>query len=74
MENLDHIKKIKSRYEKKWLAYPAVVAVGIGKTSESRTGLIISLKEKDESLVSQIPKSIEGVPLELVVSGEIRAL
>ena len=68
------IKAIKRKYEPIWLALPEVVAVGIGKTSDGATGIIISVRSLTGTVRSSIPSAIEGIPIEIQVSGEIKAL
>jgi hypothetical protein len=65
--------EIRERYEKIWMALENVTAVGTGMTSDGRTGIIISM-EKDDIVTKNIfPPEIEGVPVELRISGNIDA-
>ncbi len=69
-----HIKSLKKRYEKKWLTMPAVTAVGIGLLENGGTGLIISVEKDDDTLRNEIPRSMEGIGIEIQVSGPFKAL
>lgn len=69
-----HIKSLKKRYEKKWLAMPAVQAVGIGLLKDGNSGIIISVEKNNAALQNEIPRSLEGVGIEIRVSGIFKAL
>lgn len=71
--DLQKIKQVKHRYEKEWLTFEGVVAVGIGFTSENVPGIIISVEQLTENLKSKLPAEIEGIPLEIQVTGPIVA-
>jgi len=73
VESLDKIKEIKRKFEKKWLAHPAVVGVGIGILSTGRMGLIISVLKSDKTITDFFPGTIEGISIELQESGKIEA-
>ena len=69
-----HIRSLKKRYEKKWLAIPSVKAVGIGLLKDGESGLIISVEKDDVTLQNEIPRSMEGIAIEIQVSGPFHAL
>ena len=71
---INKCKKIKNYYERKWFQIKGVVAVGIGKTSDNEVGLIISVVKNAKRIRKLIPLQIEGIPIEIIVSGEIKAL
>lgn len=75
--------EVKRRHEKELMRKPNVVAVGIG--FRQRGGaptqevcIVVSVKKKLHPShlrrVDRIPPSIEGVPIDVVETGEIRAL
>lgn len=71
----DPVKKateIKQRYEPKWLAIPGVTAVGVGQIGEDRIGIIISVANNTDKIRKQLPADVEGVPVEVRVSGEFK--
>jgi pentose-5-phosphate-3-epimerase len=70
---LEKVKKIKKKYEKIWISIDGVTAVGIGKTSDGGTGLIVSVIEKPEKFRKMIPEKINGISIEIQVTGELRA-
>jgi hypothetical protein len=70
---IEKIKSIKNKYEKSWLALEGVVAVGIGKTSDKKFAIIISVKEDIKKLKLQIADNIDGIPIEIQETGDIKA-
>lgn len=74
MENeIQHIKNIKKQYEHTLLKVKNVVAVGIGMTSDQRNGIIISVVKESQKTRSKIPNQIEGIPVEVKITGKIKA-
>jgi hypothetical protein len=73
-KSIDNIKQIKARHEKGWLEIEGVVAVGIGTTADGSLGLIVSVKENVDAIRKRLPRSIEGVIIEVQETGEIKAL
>jgi hypothetical protein len=72
-EIIERIKSIKRRHEEKLLALDGVVAVGIGTTSNGAAGLIVSVKKDVPAVREGIPKTIEGTPVEIRETGEMKA-
>lgn len=73
-ENMEKIRSIKSTNERNWMALPGVVAVGIGLVSGGKTGIVISVAKNLSEIRSKIPATVEGIPVEVQETGEIRAL
>ncbi|MBN1798064.1 MAG: hypothetical protein JW822_05790 [Spirochaetales bacterium] len=71
---IENIKKIKRRYEKKWLSQKGVVSVGIGILSSGGTGIIVAYTDNLSRLEQQIPRQINDVSIELRKTDEIKAL
>jgi GH24 family phage-related lysozyme (muramidase) len=71
---IELIRQVKAKHERSWRAIEGVVAVGIGTTSDGTIGVIISVREMTREVRERIPARIEGVPIEVEVTGEIRAL
>ncbi len=65
--------KILARYKNKWLALENVTSAGIGRTSKGSPCIIISLAQEDNAIREMMPPEIDGIPLEVKVSGEIDA-
>ncbi|HHJ53433.1 MAG TPA: hypothetical protein ENJ89_09585 [Caldithrix abyssi] len=74
MTSLDKIKRVKSKYQRAWLSIPGVVAVGIGTLRDGSAGIIVSVERPDETVRQQIPERVEDVPVEIQVTGKIKAL
>ena len=72
-DQIEKIRAVKKKYEKSWLALKGVVAVGIGKTSTGKTGIIVSVKGDRKKYQRQIADEIEGIPVEIQETGEIKA-
>ena len=80
---IQHVMEVKSRHEKELMRKPNVVAVGVGFRTRggARTDevcLVVSVKAKLPTSqlkhADAIPSSIENVPVDVVETGEIRAL
>jgi hypothetical protein len=69
----EKLKKIKKKHEKHWLSIENVIAVGIGLTAKGQVGLIVSVTERTEFMYKKIPSRVDDIPVEIHVSGEIRA-
>lgn len=70
----ERIAAVKKTHESSWLAVDGVVAVGIGRISGNRIGIVISVKKDCASIRARIPPSVEGVAVELRETGEIHPL
>lgn len=70
---INEIKKIKKKHEKYWLSIDGVVAVGIGNTASGSPGIIISVKESSDKYRFQIPESIEDIPIDIQITGDMKA-
>lgn len=72
---VDAVRRIKERHEGRLLAIPGVIGVGVGvseKTSR-QAAIEIYVKEAGESLHRVLPKSLDGVEVKIIETGEIRA-
>ncbi|MBX2991511.1 MAG: hypothetical protein KF749_10140 [Bacteroidetes bacterium] len=72
-DELERIRRIKQAHEKLWLALESVTAVGIGTTSSGKAGLIVSVMDDPGKMRGQIPRSIDGIEVEIRFSGELKA-
>ena len=80
---LEHVQEVKRRHENDLLRKPNVVGVGIGYHQHAgqptdEICIIVSVKAKVTASPlkreDQIPTSIENVPVDVVATGEFRAL
>jgi hypothetical protein len=72
---VDAVRRVKERHEGRLLAIPGVIGVGVGvseKTSR-QAAIEIYVKEAGESLHRILPKSLDGVEVKIIETGEIRA-
>ncbi len=70
---IEHIKSVKKKYEKSWLALDNVVGIGIGLTRAKTPGILISVCKDEASAHSVIPAQVEGIPIEIQCTGPINA-
>jgi hypothetical protein len=75
--DLAQVQAIKARHERRLLALPKVVAVGVGLTTpfgpqrKRRPAIVISVSEHDP-LRDDIPAEIEGAPVLVKATGVFR--
>jgi hypothetical protein len=67
------IEQVQQKYQDQWMAIPGVVGVGIGAVDD-KPALLVMVVKKTPDLEQKIPKMIEGYPVLLEETGEIRAL
>ncbi|MCK6621977.1 MAG: hypothetical protein HUU32_11070 [Calditrichaceae bacterium] len=72
--DMEKIRQLKRAYEGAWMALDGVAAIGIGLASGGNPAIIVSVSRNLQTLREQIPRTIEGVPVEVVETGEIKAL
>ena len=68
------IQEIKARHEKRFLAMPGVVSVGIGKGPDGKLVIIVGLDRDRPQTVKEVPKLLDGYTVEVKVIGPVRAL
>ncbi|NIS38528.1 hypothetical protein GWN26_09515 [Candidatus Saccharibacteria bacterium] len=71
---MDKVREIKQKYETEWMSIEGVVAVGIGLTAAGTPGVIVSVSKNKAEVETKIPEVVEGVPIEIQETGEIKAL
>lgn len=83
MTTIEEVKKVKEKYESKLMNKAGVVGCSIGykhtggkKTDKLSIVCYVKDKKKEEDLKSKdiIPREIEGIPTDVVESGELTAL
>jgi hypothetical protein len=73
-ESLDRVRAVKQQHEKRWMACAGVVGVGIGQRGDGSPQIIVSVEADAERIRREIPEQVEGVPVEIRVTGHMRAL
>jgi hypothetical protein len=73
-ESLERVRAVKQLHEQRWLALAGVVAVGIGQRPEGTPQIVVSVEAESERIRREIPESVEGVAVEIKVTGSLRAL
>lgn len=71
---LEEIRAAKRAHEARWLALDDVVAVGIGRLAAGGDGLVVSVRAHTDEVRERVPDSVGGVPVEVRVVGDVRAL
>jgi hypothetical protein len=71
---IEKIKKVKNQFEKDWFKIEEIVAVGIGKISSDKLGIIISVKKNLPKIQKLIPSMVNGIPVKIEEVGEIKIL
>lgn len=66
------VQEVKRRHEADLLKTPGVVGVGIGR-KEGRECIRIYVSEETPKILAALPRSLEDVPVEVVVSGRFKA-
>lgn len=66
------VEEVKRRHEADLLKTPGVVGVGIGR-KEGRECIRIYVSEETPKILAALPRSLEDVPVEVVVSGLFKA-
>jgi len=70
-----HLKDVQGRHEQNLMQLPGVVGMGIGRSKKDNTlRLEIYVKKLTPELQSQLPESLNGAPVRIVETGEVRAL
>jgi hypothetical protein len=70
------INAVKDAHANELMAIPGVTGVAIGALEEGsdRLCILVLVVEVTDSITSQIPKTLEGHPVRIFVSGEIKPL
>lgn len=70
---MDRIREVKRAHEAAWLEEEDVVAVGVGRLSDGRPGIVVSLRTGRGEARERIPEEVEEVRVECRVVGDVRA-
>jgi len=68
------INQVMQDHTAEWMALPGVVGVYIGAQADGRLCIRVMVVEKTEALEEKLPRSVEGHPVEIEETGEIRPM
>lgn len=67
------IEETKRKYEKKWLATPGVLSVGIGLNDKGEKMIKVGVDQSHFHQIHSIPEQVEGFPIGRFPSGNIKS-
>lgn len=65
--------EVKRKNEKNWMAVEGVVAVGVG-MEKGKPAIIVSVKKDPDAIRKQIPSAVDGIPVQIQFTGNMKAL
>lgn len=71
--SLEQVRALKRANEERWLALPGVVGVGIGRGPDGGYRLLVSIDAGNAHSRREIPEEVEGVAVEIRITGPVRA-
>ena len=71
---LTKAREVKRQNEDRWLAMEGVVAVGIGQGEDERPKVVVSVEADSARLRRDIPEDVEGVEVEIQITGPMRPM
>jgi len=66
------VEEVKRRHEVDLLKTPGVVGIGIGR-KDGRDCIRVYVERETPKVLAAVPRSLEDIPVEIVVSGPFRA-
>jgi hypothetical protein len=73
-DRLTVIRRIRAQHEASWRRIDGVAAIGTGITADGSAGIVVSVERDLARVRALIPRSVDGVMVEIRTSGELRAL
>jgi hypothetical protein len=67
------IEEVKAAHERRLLALPGVVSVGIGRDAEGRSVIVVGLDRPRPQTQAGIPRELEGYGVRVDIVGTLRA-
>lgn len=74
MSSEDEIREVKRRHSAELLRMPGVCGVGVAKGKDGGLVIALHLDTDDPQIAAQLPKELEGHPVEIVQSGPFKKL
>lgn len=69
MASEEQIREVKRRHSAELLGLPGVCGVGVAKGKSGDLVIAVHLESDDPAVKARLPKELEGVPVETVLSG-----
>lgn len=66
------IHEVKARHEKRVLALPGVVSMGIGRAEDGAPTIVVGLDRPRPDTVRRIPQVLEGHPVRVEIVGPLK--
>jgi hypothetical protein len=66
------IEEVKRRHARELMALSGILAVGIGRTPDGEAAIIVSVRRDVPEAASRVPSTLEGHPVVVQLSSEIR--
>ena len=74
MASEEQAREVKNRHSMELLKIPGVCGVGVQKSGEDDFYIALHVDSDDPELVGQLPKQLEGLRVERIVSGPFKKL
>lgn len=74
MASEEQAREVKNRHSMELLKIPGVCGVGVQKSGENDFYIALHVESDDPQIVAQLPKQLEGLRVETIVSGRFRKL
>ncbi len=74
MASEQEARDVKNRHSMELLRLPGVCGVGVQKSGENDFYIALHVESNDPQIVAKLPKQIEGLRVETIVSGPFKKL
>ncbi len=74
VDSLSYIKKVMQHYEKEILSINGVKGIYIGKLENGQYCIGVLMTESDTASIKKIPKSLDGIPILIEMTDEIKPM
>ncbi len=74
MASEQEARDVKNRHSMELLKIPGVCGVGVQKSGENDFYIAVHVESSDPKVIGQLPKQLEGLRVETIVSGPFKKL
>jgi len=74
MASEEQAREVKNRHSMELLKIPGVCGVGVQKSGENDFYIALHLESNDPQIAGQLPKQLEGLRVETIVTGPFKKL